>query len=463
MPIKTMPIYGKLTPISALLAMAVAASMIFGGGGSGWPLPELVLQCILAGFSFVWIWMLTGATARMPTRQALFLAAILIGLPVLQLIPLPPILWHNMAGREVEVAALQLIGGDQHWQPWSMTPERTLASLLAMAPMAVLLLMASTLERAERNLILTGITAVALLSLLVGAGQLSGENANIFRFYLPGVNFLNGFQSHHNHQADILLIAMVALTAVAKEYALGRGGALHLRYFLGFVGGASLLLGVGVILTASRSGMMLLPVPIFAQLWLLRRWLKLGRGQWLMAMTGLGIFALILAIALSNNAVLARVFGRFQTATEFRPEIWHDTIYAIRHFLPWGSGLGSFIPIFTSIERLEVVSDLLTNRAHNDYLELMLEAGIPGAVLFMVAVLQIGRAAWRGIGDSASAMRAQNFCSVIILVIIGLHSLIDYPMRSMSLAAIAAVCAGFLLATGKSGDVQVSNTVRDNT
>src|SRR3546814_9710840 len=49
--------------------------------------------------------------------------------------------------------------------------------------------------------------------------------------------------------------------------------------------------------------------------------------------------------------------------------------------------MGTFRPVFDAAERLEFVRPSYANRAHNDYLEYLLEAGVAGALLVVWAMI----------------------------------------------------------------------------
>ena len=87
----------------------------------------------------------------------------------------------------------------------------------------------------------------------------------------------------------------------------------------------------------------------------------------------------------------------------------------------------------------------MPNRAHNDFLEWAIEAGAAGLMVLAAAVaivLCLGWRAWR----RRPADRPQTTFALCTLAIIGLHSMVDYPLRSMALACIAGLAAGILAA-----------------
>lgn len=452
----------------AIAATALATAMLLGGSGSLVPLPEIILQCLLAGFTVAWVWLCPDGLRQVP-RGAWIIAALMLAIPLYQLLPMPPALWHGLPGRSVEQAALALVGQGSSWQPLSLTPNRTVAALLAVTAAAAVLVMAAAQDRRGRTILLATMTGAALLSVLVGAAQLSGGAGNPFRFYYPEEAFLDGFQTNHNAEADVLLIGMVALAAVASDLAnrrerpigprrgpaspslrapMGkpqRQPAFEPRLMLGVVGGATLLLALGVVLTASRTGIALLPIAIGAQAFILRRWLRLGnRRMWGAAVAALAMLA-IAAVSLSQHGALGRVWDRFHTSTEFRPEIWRDALFAMRQYWPWGAGMGSFIPVFAAAERLEVVTGKFVNRAHDDYLEFLIEAGLPGIVVLGLIFRQIAAGAWHGWRARVAGSQAQLICGATNLFILAAHSLGDYPLRTVSIACMTAVNAGLLL------------------
>jgi O-antigen ligase len=147
-----------------------------------------------------------------------------------------------------------------------------------------------------------------------------------------------------------------------------------------------------------------------------------------------------------------RTLARFDDLEGVRPRIWADTWYAIGQHWPVGTGMGTFRPVFDAAERLEFVRPTYANRAHNDYLEYLLEAGIAGALLFLAAIVF---AVYRIVGmlrrDEGGKMRAQALFVAGSLLALGLHSLVDYPMRSVSLAVVAGLMGGLLSRSGLVG------------
>ena len=378
-------------------------------------------------------------------RSAWAIAALVAIVPLLQLIPLPPFVWHALPGRELERQALALIGAEDTWRAWSLAPSRTLASLLSLAPPLLLLVMTSALGRGGQLWLIRTIALMALATLVLGTLQLSAGDASPVHLYGVTVPMLLGFQANHNSTADVLLVALVTVPVLLRDLAERRIVSNRPGLILGIAGTAIALLAFGVVLTASRMGIMLLPVPLLASLWILRPWLKVSPRTLAFALGGalaLTVLALVLA---RDNPVLATIMARFDFSQELRPQLWRDGLYVAQKYFPFGVGMGDFVPALIADERLEVIWPSLPNRAHNDFLELACEAGIFGLLALLAISFTLSRALWRKLRRPTGQSATLAVFAGAGLAILTLHSLVDYPFRSMALACLGAVCAGLLL------------------
>ena len=433
-----------------LLPAYLALALALGGGGSPSPLPEMLLEWVALATLVAVVWLKPEATPW--PRLALGFAGALLVLPALQLVPLPPDLWRALPGRKVEAAALDLVGAGQRWMPLSVSPPRTLAALLAMVVPAVAVLVAALASPRGRMLGLAALVAMALISLGVGLVQLADGPGGALRFYAAShAEDLTGFQANRNAEADVLLIGLLAIGALTACLPSGWRSKGRIAAAL-----AAVVLAGGVILTASRMGTLLLAGVTLAALaaMAVRYRVRLTRSRKLALGGAAMAMAAAFAWAVAVGSPPSRIGARFaQGGAEARPQIWHDTLYAIGQYWPWGSGVGTFVPVFVAAERLEAVDPSYPNRAHNDFLELALEAGLPGVVaLLALSGLLVWRL-WARLREQPSRQdRAQLWFAAAVLTLVALHSIVDYPLRSMALAAAVGAAAGFILtAAGQSG------------
>ncbi|MGN6497988.1 MAG: O-antigen ligase family protein [Tsuneonella sp.] len=423
------------------MATLLGGAIVLGGGGSPTPGPELLLELIAAGCAAA---MIVGP-ARMTavpasTRTVWIVAGLVLLLPALQLAPLPAGMWHSLPGRELEVQSLSLTGDDATWRPWSLFPHRTLAGLLAAVPPVILMLAVSRLDPLSHRRLLAMVMIGGFASVALGAIQLSGGLTSAFRIYSqsnPG--YLNGFQANRNAEADVILIAIVAVSALSAA-ARPAGTLARPRWLVSLGLG---LLALGLVLTGSRAGIaLLLPVGALA----LALVFGLPRRP-LAAIAAVSAAAIAAFALLQHNPAIQRVLGRFGlvVADDSRAQLWSDAIFAIKEFWPVGAGIGAAAPILTAVERLDLVDLTHPNRVHNDFLELVLETGVFGPLVLLAIAALLARAAVLHLRDNDAQIRVIGVAALAILGIIAIHSIVDYPLRSMSLAHLAGLAAGMIL------------------
>lgn len=313
----------------------------------------------------------------------------------------------------------------------------------------LVLLATASLSLRGRALVIQVNACVALASALLGAAQVSLGEAGP-HLYAASNTGVVGFQANKNAEADVLLIGLVALAAaLAPALDVGRAGARassgRRAAWIMLAGGAVVLL-FATLLTNSRMGIVLIPVAVM--------------GAWaILAAGGVGVLGvrrplvwlpLALMAAAGGAAVLAEVnlalgavFSRFAVHDDFRRELWRDGWFALTRSWPSGIGVGGAEQALMAAERLEVVRPSEPNRVHNDYLEFVLEGGVLAIAVLLAGAGLAGRAAWRE-WRARAGDRAQIVLGCAVLAILALHSLVDYPLRSMALACLGGVAAGLL-------------------
>lgn len=443
-----MPARDHLPPMALL-----AAALVLGGGGSSSPASELALQLFFAAvlLSLAVAGMLrrdqaTEIAGLQLDRKAIALAGLVLILPILQLIPLPPVLWQSLPGRDTERQALTLIGGADSWMPWSQTPGRTFASLLAMIPPAALLLLAAQLDRTGRGWLIATVAAVGLASIVLGALQLADGEGLQWRLYAEThLTYLTGFQANRNAEADILLASLLACAACAAMLLQLERRRARRSIWPALLCLLGAMMVLGTILTGSRMGIALIAIVLPVAVGLV--WLGYGGALPRPSILALGAGGLtMLGLALMQLRPVQRVAGRFALDGDGRWMLWEDTRAAITQVWPAGSGIGSFQPVFLSVEKLEHVDPSMPVRAHNDWLEFTLESGLAGWLVLALVALILASALRQRLAafgtEPGSAIQAGFGTGV--LVVIGMHAMVDYPLRSMALACLSAVAAAML-------------------
>jgi O-antigen ligase len=114
--------------------------------------------------------------------------------------------------------------------------------------------------------------------------------------------------------------------------------------------------------------------------------------------------------------------------------------------MPFGSGLGSFRDVYPLYERAAQVTTTYAVHAHNEYIELVLELGLPGVLLILLFVGWWAYRVWR-VWRSAEAgpfARAAAIASAAVLI----HSFVDFPLRTAAIAGCFGMCMALLADSG---------------
>ena len=292
--------------------------------------------------------------------------------------------------------------------------------------------------------VFAGFLAVAVLSALIAVIQVFlpslPDGTSIARSGIPGRAVGNLRQP--NHLSSVLLWGAVAVIALLELRQLGRQAAAWCL--------AALI--AAVVLTASRTG--LLSVLLLALWGVLDR--RLSRTARLLLLATPGIYFLAWQGLSIWSETTHQTFGGAARLAETdisgsRFAIWRDTLELIRQ-QPWlGVGLGNF-NFAWSLTPLPHRPTAFFDHAHNLPLHLAAELGVPLATL-VVGLLLWGL--WRILAAARHADVERGValrCSFVFLLMIGLHSLLEYPLwYSYFLLPTAWV---FGLALGLSGPPQ---------
>jgi O-antigen ligase len=124
-------------------------------------------------------------------------------------------------------------------------------------------------------------------------------------------------------------------------------------------------------------------------------------------------------------------------------------IATLRAQFPLGSGFGSFRDAYAQFEPVAEMGRSFALHAHNDVLETAIEGGLPGALLLIAG---IGLIAWAAIKTLASRRQAGSLAiaASIAAAVPLLHSLVDYPLRTLAIATGFGLVLAVLFAPAES-------------
>lgn len=412
-----------------LAAGLLASALLFGGQSVFLTFVQAMPQAlgVVALAYAAWHW--RAVVAAPGARAMLAIAAAMLALVVVQIIPLPYALWSALPGREVGAAMLAAGPGGSPWHPLSQDPQATLQSAFMLLPAAGMLTVGLLLDRAALRGLVLLMLALAGVSLMLGWLQMIvGIDSSLYLYGDQRELVSTGLFSNRNHQADLLCLG--ALSAGIALYFLAPAQDGIRRHRFAIACAAVIMFGAGVAATGSRTGgSLFVPTAVVAiTLSLAER--RAGRRTRRHApLVALGAIAVIAIGWLLVGQPLARLGA----SDDLRYAIWPDAWYVARSLWPVGGGFGTFALSYQQIESLGSVTPLLINAAHDDYLQLLIEGGAV-ALAIMLAFF-----AWLGVQTRriarAPAGRAGWFALAGVALLL-IHSAVDYPLRTEALSTV---------------------------
>lgn len=374
-----------------------------------------------------------------------------LGCALAYLIPLPSILWEQLPGRAFYAEHLQWLNPEftqGSYQSLSLIPVRSIAGLLALlAPLGIFLTAISLPERKLTWLIYI-LLGVALGQAILSMGQYFIQDRDLFfRIWSGGVPL--GTYINQNHFVAFMEMVEPLALGLMMIAILSQTMGTTLRIILATVFGLiSLALTFTPLLTTSRTGAALLLLSIFLSFWAMTT--PEIRKRVAAPIVALRFVLLILAVVIQlkvlQQVVTATYADRLapQAALgDLRWTLYSTTWTAIQNFSPVGSGPGTTPQVYQLYQPTSINS--FVNHTHNDYLELLLDMGILGALIIGVLIfiyLRRWRQLWQ---DQTTGFKLLKTGAGVGILLALLYSLTDFGLHTPANAVFFALLFGIFL------------------
>jgi O-antigen ligase len=430
--------------------LALVLSCFAGGGGAREDLMSLLYVRPAAVICAALILLTPGRIDWRSVRVPLLLCLAFAALMGIQLIPLPPNVWMSLPGRELFAEAMNVAGLPQPWRPLSIAPDRTLNSLAAMVVPIATLIGFAALDRDRRLFLLPVLIAAALVSVLFGLAQLaSGDSSAFYLYRVTNRDSAVGLFANRNHQAALLAVTfpMLAIWAATRKRA-GRATSVSMI----ITAALAVFLVPMVLVTGSRAGLLFGGIAAAAACLLyvqrtgspdrkIHTWRGVALGFGAIALAGLAF-----SFAAFDRAESLRRLLQGDGSEDLRLETIGPVTELARNMMPLGSGFGTFDPLYRIHEPTHLLTPLYLNHAHNDLLELAITGGIPALLLLAIGLV------WIAIGGvkvcrswyATSTQIAYGRLGLVIVVLFLAWSLVDYPLRTPSIAMLFSIASAWL-------------------
>lgn len=433
----------------SVLALFLAGMALL-GGSSRYDAVQLIplrpLCCIFLAYA---LYHLRGRDVA-EFRWPVLLLGLFTALVAIQLIPLPYDIWSSLPGREPIARLSREFGMTDIWRPVSLAPWRTwnaLANLIVPITLVALLI---NQRKFDERMLLWAVLGLGLVNALLGLQQVLTGAGPLYFYEFTNRGAPVGFFANTNHSAtfgSLTLVIAAYLGATDRRedrFALLRGIALV---------GAYLVILMVIVINSSRAGLLTGVVAFLSTAILL--WFEKGRKksasqQSNRAAKREGLFATGLAISLILFALLLAAVLFFGERSEaLRELLAADSLEEVRSlllpvfwqmaqtFFPVGIGYGAFEDAFYIFEPEALIGPKYLNQAHNDWMQWIIEGGLPAVLLmigFLAWILRLMQLAWRQ-GKTAAVIFLPAF-----FIILGMASAVDYPLRTPLFQGVAVIC-----------------------
>jgi O-antigen ligase len=342
--------------------------------------------------------------------------------------------------RESDVPLSGSVGGRWHgWRPLSLAPAFTLERVFWYVPLLFAFLMFHAGSRdPERRRVFEAVLfldflALALFGLVFAA--IGNDKLYWIRPIVQDTNPFGPYVNPANFGAVMELAVPWVVAAAWSARRLKRRSALPIPILLA-TGVCCMFAGV---LSGSRAALVLITVALVAVALVVQR--ERG-GRWMLTSGLVGALAIgSLLVALSNvGGRLARFFefGPGGLADVERLAGWRGAWTMLTDFLLTGAGIGAFREVFPIYA--PAGGDARMRHLHNDYLEVVVETGWPGALLL---VWLIGAFAWLALRNSKRSITAKGL--LIGLACLFAHAAVDFNHQIPANALLFVAAAGMIV------------------
>jgi O-antigen ligase len=227
--------------------------------------------------------------------------------------------------------------------------------------------------------------------------------------------------NHIRRKMRQLIATMIAIVLIPLILVTGsRSGTL--AAIIGLTGGVLLYTSTALTYRGSKTGRPIIPVLVVAVVCLV-----------------------FVTIYFSRAEAVDHIFAENGMAND-RADFWTSSMALFWQYFPVGFGPGAFIAVFQVEEPVALLSGAYLNRLHNDWLETALTFGVPGLLLMLGGVCYYF---WRTFTlwfrcDGARTSVALGRMASVVIAILAIASLSDYPLRTPAMMGFAAlVCLWF--------------------
>lgn len=268
----------------------------------------------------------------------------------------------------------------------------------------------------------------------------------IYGIYEPAfAQPFGSFVNRHNFAAWIEMAISIPLGLIFV-------GAVHKDKRLLYVTAIGIM-GVALLLSGSRGGFVAFIAQIFFLLILTtetrnygRLGLKIGLATVLLATIIIGA---MLVGGENSETALSRIAetANSKDITTNRAHIWSVTIDVIKNHFPLGTGIGGFAAAYTKYDTSNGSNQV--EQAHNDYLQVLADAGIIGLIIAGFFIFQLFKTGFKSIKTENLYRRGIAIGAFAGCFAILVHSIFDFVLHTTAITYFFLILVALVTVSGR--------------
>ena len=419
-----------------LLALVILAPWPF---GSVTPRPAALLCACLVALCGLYVTTRIYYRKLRPIPVSIWLVAT-CGLVLLQQVPLPPG-WADVVAPAVGnfYDPLRGIIETDRWHSMSAEPFQTRWGLLQLVSFAAAFYMASQLYRRglDRRVIVYSLAMLGVALALFGVYQKARFGNVLYgRFQVPSGTPYGPFVNHNHFAGFVEACGLLSLgTALGTAR---RNPSLAL-----LLGGGSGLMGISLVLSHSRGGLIAASAGLAVLAVLSRREQIRGR-QWIVGgAVAVALFLAAFAPASLSDRLSTLSNPREDSSIQFRLDLWSDSTGLFADSPIVGTGLGTYASVIPGYRT--GVDETRAEFAESDWFQLACETGLLGLFLTIGFLVSVGRLGLHAIvNETSNRNRGMLLGALAACAALVVHGIYDFNLHIPSNALLFAILLGLL-------------------
>jgi O-antigen ligase len=221
------------------------------------------------------------------------------------------------------------------------------------------------------------------------------------------------------------------------------------------------LMGIALLLSGSRGGLVALLAEIFFLIILTTKTKSSGQIALKIGLA-VALFATIVvgSVLIGGESSLTR-FAETATSADIttnRTHIWDVTLSVIKNNALFGAGLGAFPQVYTAFDTLNGMERV--EQAHNDYLQILSDAGIVGLIIGAFFVFFLFRDGWRNTKTKNTFRRGVAVGALAGCFAIFVHSIFDFVLHTTAISVMFLTLCALVAISGQKSEDDVETTPR---